>query len=76
MSDLSILQEALKGWELWWEDATRDEQIIVDAAKRWANLHENLAHYLTKQRDPCQDRGVEWPCDVAETLGIDPPEDT
>ena len=27
-----------------------------------------LNHHLSPDNDPCQDRGVEWPCDVAEAL--------
>lgn len=27
-----------------------------------------LAHHLDSGTDPCQDRGVDWPCDVADAL--------
>ena len=43
---------------------------IVDAARRVATLRLRLAHHLTELEDPCQDRGVDWPCDVAVALGI------
>lgn len=35
------------------------------------NIRQKLAHHLTAEDDPCQDRGVSWPCDVADALGPD-----
>jgi hypothetical protein len=31
-------------------------------------LREALKHHLTEKDDPCGDRGVSWPCDVASAL--------
>jgi hypothetical protein len=33
-----------------------------------ALLRQELAHHLTERDDPCEDRGVDWPCDVARAL--------
>ena len=35
-----------------------------------------LSHHLTPSADPCQDRGIYWPCDVAEALGYEADDDT
>ena len=32
------------------------------------SLRVDLAHHLNERNDPCQDRGVNWPCDVARAL--------
>lgn len=31
-------------------------------------LRQELANHLAAGDDPCQDRGVDWPCDVADAL--------
>ena len=33
-------------------------------------LQDALKHHLSAKTDPCQDRGVDWPCDVAEAFGF------
>lgn len=48
-----------------------DAEQLVEAANLGAILRTALAHHLGAGTDPCQDRGVEWPCDVAAALGED-----
>lgn len=31
-------------------------------------IKKSLAHHLHPTDDPCTDRGISWPCDVAEAL--------
>lgn len=45
-------------------------QQLVEAANLCENITTALAHHLDSGTDPCQDRGVEWPCDVAAALGV------
>jgi hypothetical protein len=33
-------------------------------------LRVKLAHHLVEREDPCQDRGADYPCDVALALGV------
>lgn len=33
-----------------------------------ARLGHRLARHMNSGDDPCQDRGVDWPCDVAEAF--------
>ena len=46
-------------------------RVFCEACRRTA-LHDqiatDLAHHLDAESDPCQDRGVDWPCDVAAAL--------
>lgn len=45
-------------------------------AANLADRVKSLSHHLTEKTDPCKDRGVDWPCDVAQALiGLSAPED-
>lgn len=33
-----------------------------------ATIRYDLRRHLSAEHDPCQDRGVDWPCDVADAL--------
>jgi hypothetical protein len=64
-------------------DPAKDGPIGVDSADlravlaaepdRGAGIRSALSHHLDAGTDPCQDRGVDWPCDVADALGGDTP---
>jgi hypothetical protein len=43
--------------------------LAVEAADRLTEIRKALVHHLDARNDPCQDRGVDWPCDVADALG-------
>ena len=36
--------------------------------EHWVTAVSSLSHHLDLGTDPCEDRGVEWPCDVACAL--------
>jgi hypothetical protein len=40
----------------------------VNANPSLADVREALKHHLVERDDPCQDRGADWPCDVARAL--------
>jgi len=48
------------------DDLTYEEQTGWDLA--FEQIRAALVHHLEARYDPCQDRGVDWPCDVAATL--------
>ena len=49
--------------------SVRDRAIIkLCAAVAEDHFSLVLAHHLTEHSDPCQDRGVHWPCDVADAI--------
>ena len=70
---MSELQDALDLYDdpqfIIIQEASPELRTIIEAATQLANLRNRLAHHLTERTDPCQDRGVEWPCDVAAALG-------
>lgn len=39
-------------------------------ARVLAEVDAALRHHLNAVDDPCDDRGVEWPCDVADALHV------
>ena len=68
---MSDLQNAIDIWDhvpMPSPKAANEWVLILDAARRVATLRLKLAHHLTENEDPCQDRGVDWPCDVADAL--------
>lgn len=68
------------------ESATEQATLLVDTPKQeglralhdcgWMlhslGLPDKLMHHMSEKDDPCQDRGVEWPCDIARwMLGLE-----
>ncbi len=42
--------------------------VMADDLRAVLAIRSALSHHLDPGTDPCQDRGVEWPCDVADAL--------
>lgn len=53
----------------WGQDAAYLGSAIDYFQHRLSDLHDDLAHHFNANDDPCQDRGCEWPCDVAMVFG-------
>ncbi len=50
-----------------------DRAFSAGAIAERDRLSHKLRRHMNAGEDPCQDRGVDWPCDVAEAL-MDPEE--
>jgi len=57
-ADLRVLLEPARFPQRW----------IQAAADPGEEIRSALSHHLNAGADPCQDRGVDWPCDVAAAL--------
>lgn len=56
-----------EGWEAFVkENLHRMPQMVT--CPQAESIKSKLAHHLNPRQDPCQDRGVDWPCDVAKAL--------
>lgn len=49
-----------------YKEVQRLRQIEIENER----IRKSLVHHLYPFTDPCKDRGVEWPCDVADALMI------
>lgn len=47
----------------------RTDDEVTELAVVALRLRRVLQHHFAAESDPCQDRGVEWPCDVADAFG-------
>jgi hypothetical protein len=47
----------------------RTDDEVQELAVVAMRLRRALGHHLDPDSDPCQDRGVDWPCDVADAFG-------